>query len=977
MKKILILTLSALAMNLFALDITGAWALEDNVTLNEDLHIYSGGSVYPTNGHWTLTVNGNIINDGTIRNEGGAGSNQLFVVCSGNFTNLGSVTNASFTMNSSSPKYISTPSGSAPIESYYFNIENGNTLIAQSILYFKNNNVIFTSGGALDISEPYGINLDNSYFDGGDIDGKTGDVPQSFINIENGGYINNSTCTNVKLTGTFLIADNVVIAGNSGNDAVIKSWSNAHRTLTTRGNFINYSSGIITDNPPYQTYVDSYDYFENNGTVENSTVNFYGEFSNNLPFFTPYSLNFSGTSAVQNVSTAWGCPIRATYTNCTNPYGILAKTDLEFLASYINFTDYQIDLTENRTLYVDGGYINRTYIKGIGASKASLSYLNMSNGSYIQNSVIENLILNGTTNVCDVMNLNGKVVNTGTLQNIDWFSYTLTINGDFDNLGTVTDNPSGYDLYVDFKGSNLYNGGIWTNEMTSFTGSSVQNLSNAVGTPFVSHYVTVDNSYGILAKSDLEFSNSYINFTDNNLDLTEGYHAYFSGGYINRMNVIGARPATKTASYFNMANGCYIQNSTLSDVTLSGTTDISEGMFLGGKVINTGIIQNKDWWGYTLTVNGDFDNLGFIQNNTTGYNLTVDFKGDNLYNAGTWTGENLIFSGTNPQNLSCAFAHAIQTRYLNCSNTNGITAASDLFFNSCEISLSDYTLDLSSGFDADVNGGVIYNSVISGDPAETYLYLSNSAKIYDSTIRDVMLNGWTNIDADVVFEGDILNTGYLQNIPDYFSNLEINGNFRNTGFVYDNTEGWYLNIDAKGNISNHGTWTNNKLDLNGDSHQHVTIGFGYQISCPELYITTNIVNGPYEWRYNKTPIQESNPDFENETIQNLRWLVPIDLSYSGTFYCETGDGASKCVYINDGIFEVPNITSMTNDGSNVSITWDAIPSAVYYRVFSSDDPYKDHNDSSWFCEDENVTTNSWSAPVPAGNKKFYFVTAVY
>jgi hypothetical protein len=513
--------------------------------------------------------------------------------------------------------------------------------------------------------------------------------------------------------------------------------------------------------------------------------------------------------------------------------------------------------------------------------------------------------------------------------------------------------------------------------MTSFTGSSVQNLSNAVGTPFASHYVSVSNSNGILAKSDLEFSNSNINFTDNNLDLSEGYHAYFSGGYINRMNVIGAKPASKTASYFNMANDCYIQNSTLSDVTLNGTTEVSEGMFLGGKVINTGTIQNINWWYYTLTVNGDFDNMGLIRDNTTGYNLTVDFKGNNLYNAGTWTGENLIFSGTNTQNLSCAFGHAIGTKYMSCSNTNGITAASDLFFNSCEISLSDYTLDLSSGFDADVNGGVIYNSVISGDPAETYLYLSNSARIYDSTIRDVMLNGWTNLDLDVVFEGDILNTGYLQNKPDYFANLKINGNFRNTGFVDDNTEGWYLNIEAKGNISNHGTWNNSKIDLNGDAHQHVTIGFGYQISCTYTYFTTNIANGPYEWRYNKTPIPASNPDFGYEDTKILNWNVPIDLSYSGTFYCETGDGASKCVYINDGTFLSPNITSITNDGSNVSITWDAIPSAAYYRVFSSDDPYKDHNDSSWFCEDENVTTNSWSATVPAGNKKFYFVTAVY
>ena len=267
--------------------------------------------------------------------------------------------------------------------------------------------------------------------------------------------------------------------------------------------------------------------------------------------------------------------------------------------------------------------------------------------------------------------------------------------------------------------------------------------------------------------------------------------------------------------------------------------------------------------------------------------------------------------------------------------------------------------------------------VLKGDPALSYVFLSNSAKIKDSTLRDLMLNGFTDLDVNVVFDGEVLNTGCLQNKPDSFIDLVINGNFRNTGTVQDNTLGWWLNIQAKGNVSNRYVWTNKKTDFNGDAHQHVTIGYGYSISSPELYLTTNIVNAPYEWRYNKTPIAESDPDFSGETIQSLRWLVPMNLDYSGTFYCETGDGASKCVYVNNGTFEIPNITSFTNNGTDVSITWDAIPSAAYYRVFSSDDPYKDHYDSSWFCEDENVTTNSWTATVQAGSKKFYFVTAVY
>jgi len=973
-KKTIIILIAVLTANVLALDIYGLWELgTGDVTLNEDLHVYPGGVIQPYNAARILTVNGNIINEGIIQDHPII-PYLLTVNCTGNLTNSGSLTNYTLNMNGPAPQILATAFPFAPIEADFFNVLTPMPLIAATEVYFKNCSISFLSGGSLAFPAGLGLNLDNSYFSGGNITGKITDPAETYINMTNDAYINDSGCSNVNITGIFLISDSVSLSGNSVNNGEIKAWSNAHRTLTTYDSFIN--NGTITNNAPYETYLDSYGYFENNGTVINTTVNFYGNFSNKTSSFTPYYLYFKGSSA-QSVSTAWNCPIGATYTSCTNTSGILAKSDLEFLNSLINFTDYPIDLTEGRTMYVDGGYMNRMAIVGAGTTGDTLSYLTLSHGCFNQNSMIKDLILNGTTDVSENNSFEGKVINSGTLQNKDWYWYTVTINGDFENTGTIKNNQSGYSINVDFKGANLHNAGIWGGYMLSFAGTAVQNLSNAYGAPFSPEYTSVSNTYGILAKSDLEFVNSNINFTDYDLDLSEGRTFFASGGYINRMNAFGARPEAKAVTYFNMTNGCYIQNSVLSDMNLNGTTTISEGMILDGKVINSGTIQNKEWYWYTLTINGDIDNIGTIQDNTEGYNLAVDFKGTNLYNAGTWTGEKLLFSGTSAQNLSCAFGHAIGTRYTECTNSNGVTAASDLFFNSSEISFSGYTLDLAAGYDADINGGFFNNVTVTGDPAETYLFLSNSARIYDSEIIDVMLNGWTNIDAGVVFGGNILNTGYLQNKPDSYADLLITGNLSNIGTVQDNPEGWWLNIQAKGNISNHGTWTNNKLDLNGDTHQHVTIGYGYSIACPEIYLTTNIVNGPYEWRYNKTPIQESDPDFSGETIQSLSWLVPMDLSYTGTFYCETGDGASKSVYINDGTFASPNITSISNNGTDVSITWDAIASAAYYRVFSSDDPYKDHNDSSWFCEDENVTTNSWTAPVPVGNKKFYFVTAVY
>jgi hypothetical protein len=956
MRKILIMAITALTLNAFALDITGLWEITTDVTLNEDLHVLPGGVVRPKDWSRILTVNGNIINEGTI--EDGS-SWTLAVNSAGHIYNSGTWNNYRLTFLDSVVQEISSAYAVpfAPLEIVSLNPLG---IKAKSDLEFQNCN-IWMNSHPIDLTEERSMHISGGYLSSAYVTGAGTYSSISYLNMSNGAHLMATTLKNLVVNGTTDIGDDsCVFDGKVVNSGTLQNRVTWTYGLNINGDFDNL--GTIRNNPDGRSL----------------NINFNGANLYNAGTWSGYMLTLSGT-AVQNISNAYGYPFTPEYTSVSNTSGILAKSNLEFTNSLINFTDNTLDLREGRNLFVSGGYINRLNLLGAGTEATLISNFEMSNECYIQNSTLTDLFLTGTTNFSEDTNiLEGKVVNTGTIQNKEWWSYTLTINGDFDNLGTIRNNPAGSSLNINFNGANLYNTGTWSNQMLSLTGSALQNISNAYGTPYSPVYTSCSNTYGILAKTDLEFTNSLINFTDNTLDLREGRNLFVSGGYINRLNLLGAGTEATLISNFEMSNECYIQNSTLTDLFLTGTTNFSEDTnTLEGKVVNTGTIQNKEWWSYTLTINGDFENRGTIQNNTQGYSFTVNFKGTNLYNAGTWTGEKLMFTGTGTQNLSCAFAHAIGTSYTECTNSNGVTAASDLFFNSSEIHFWGYTLDLTAGYDADINGGLFNNVTVIGDPAETYLFLNNSASIYDSEIIDVMLNGWTNIDYGTVFAGDILNTGYLQNKPDTYADLLITGNLSNIGTIQDNTLGWWLNIQAKGNVSNHGTWTNNKLDLNGDAHQHVTIGYGYSISCAEAYITTNIVNGPYEWRYNKTPIAESDPDFSGETIQSLRWLVPMDLSYTGTFYCETGDGASKSVYINDGSFASPAITSINNDGTDVTITWNAIPSAAYYRVFSSDDPYKDHNDSSWFCENENVTTNSWTAPVPVGNKKFYFVTAVY
>ena len=72
-----------------------------------------------------------------------------------------------------------------------------------------------------------------------------------------------------------------------------------------------------------------------------------------------------------------------------------------------------------------------------------------------------------------------------------------------------------------------------------------------------------------------------------------------------------------------------------------------------------------------------------------------------------------------------------------------------------------------------------------------------------------------------------------------------------------------------------------------------------------------------------------------------------------------------------GILSTPANVSINIDGSNVIITWDVVPNATLYKVYSSDNPYSGFNspDTTGIFID-----TTWTAPI-SGDKKFYYVTA--
>ncbi len=795
-KKIIIILIAVFTANLLALDIYGLWELDSgDVTLNEDLHVHPGGVIQPYNGHRILTVNGNIINEGTIQDYPSIGY-LLTVNCTGNIINNGSLTNYTTNLNGLIEQRISVGSSSTPISSEYLYINNTNPILALTNLYFKDSYIDFVAGG-FDLRGGYGVKLDNCYMTDGNVIGKTGITPVSYLEMINDSRINNSTCSDLYLIGYFQLENDVIISGTSINIGDVMPAVNGHRILTINGIFFN--NGTFRNNDPYLLHVNSNGVFTNNGVLNHYLFNAYGDFLCEGLMYNDY-LYFLGSSA-QNVTCSATNGINAFYVSSTNSAGVIAQSDLKFTNSYLNFGDYALDLTGGYDLALSGGYLNRVKIFGDSSGKA-VSYLNMTNGCYMQNTELNQLTLTGEIEIVDNANVfNGPIVNNGIVENHSWYWYTINVNGDFINNSIVRDNPgSGYYLTFNIKG-NLINNGIWDNEYLYFNGtSSQQNLTCLNGNLLESYYLNCSNPNGVKLLSDVVLRNSWVNFTDYTLDLTAGYNLTLNGGYLNRINILGSE--TKSTSSLSMKNGCYMQNTVIDKVDLRDTILVVDNAnLLKGPLTNYGVIQNHPWYWYTLNIEGDFRNESFIADNPDGYNLTVK---------------------------------------------------------------------------------------------------------------------------------------------------------------------------AKGNIENNGTWSNYYLYMNGTADQQISILNSNNITCPAIYFESELVNSPWQWYYNNSAISVSDPDFSQPTTFQLLFNVPLSSSKFGTFYCQTGDGPTRKIFVNDGVFAIPNITSFSNNGTLVSIVWDNIPSASSYKVFSGLDPY---SDTGWTLEAE-PTTNSWSG-TPVGSKKFYVVKAVY
>ncbi|NOR45208.1 MAG: hypothetical protein GQ534_06425, partial [Candidatus Delongbacteria bacterium] len=189
--------------------------------------------------------------------------------------------------------------------------------------------------------------------------------------------------------------------------------------------------------------------------------------------------------------------------------------------------------------------------------------------------------------------------------------------------------------------------------------------------------------------------------------------------------------------------------------------------------------------------------------------------------------------------------------------------------------------------------------------------------------------------------------------------------YRNNGLVTNTTPNYPTNLFSIANGSEVALSWDKATDTETPQY-----GLSYN-----LYLGTSSLNGE---------IQESMSDISNgyrkvvslgNTNQNNSWTIK-DLQ-GGTYYWSVQAidhafaGSEFSAEQSFTILGIPNNVNIAYSSTTASITWDPIPEANSYKVFTSTDPYGTYLDFSNFGTFDGA---SWSLPW-SGDKLFFYVIA--
>jgi hypothetical protein len=565
-----------------------------NITVN------SGADLANSYYEQTLRVNGNITNNGRLTNWYSVFT--LHVV--GNIINNGVWEHSVTKFIGGALHQISMAAGTKFASQ--FESDPGTRIIASSDLHFTR--PVKLNNGTFDLLESR-VTLEG---DGNIRDGTA--IHANEIRSIGGASLSNIVYEgDIRLLRYTRIANNVTMRGSVVNvDTLVNSYY--EYTLVVEGNFTNF--GLIQN------------------TYSSLRLNITGNVFNNGIWNHSFT-NFIGTSNT-TISQGTGKFFQSDMTK-THPGSVITLASDIHLKRYfdlggavLNAQGRQITLEQNGNIR-NGRVINTSNLRLYG-------------GAALSNIVYEgDIILRRYVRIGGNVRMIGSVTVADTLVN-DYYEHNLDVDGSFTNNGLVQNTYSSLILTIS---GNVLNNGQWLHYRTFLDGGGTRTIGQTAGKKFDSEIITAVEGSTLNATSPLHFKRPF-NLGKGTLNAQQHTIMLESTGNINNGQVTNTRD-------LRLFGGAGLSNITyVGSINLRGVVQIGNFVTMQGPVTVIDTLQNN-YYGYTLYVDGDFENRGLVRNSYSSFSMEVT---GNVKSTGTMTMGYLDMVGSGYRNI----------------NTRGITA---------------------------------------------------------------------------------------------------------------------------------------------------------------------------------------------------------------------------------------------------------------------------------------------------------------
>jgi hypothetical protein len=568
------------------------------------------------NFHRTLTVQGNIINSGIIRNH--PSGYDLYINALGNVINTGTWSSNTLSLTGSSAQLISFPSEHGFLGSYCIDVNSVSPILTNADLNFANTSIDFN--GATLVLHPggYNMNIDNCTL----TDAVIHSTEESILNLVNNSRIYNTSFESITTTGTVNLGSNTTFSGNLINLGIIQNYNSFFYTLFVQGNLDN--QGTIRNHPSgYYLILYCSQHFVNSGSININSIYYDGAADQNL--------TDTGTIMIQNLL------------DTTPTTSLTLLTDLTLTNTMVDLNGSVLVLNSGtrygKTLSLHGGNIREVVIIGGNNSR-----LICDSNAFITEFAADELIMEGTILIYGSATI-GHLINHGTIKNHLNFSYTLNVTQQLDNYATISNNTS-YNLYLNVSGD-VYDYGFLSNNYIDFIANTDQHLyQDATADTIRCASIRKSSASGnLILLSDLNVKGCYIDLYSKRLEMNStrtSYALQLNGAYITRTYL-----ATSGYSTLSMSGNAYLNSIDGDNLILQGTVIIVNSSHFTN-VINYANLRNSPSSSSYLYINEGLTNYGTITDFT--YDLYLFISG-NFTNHGTISNQQVTLNGNTNQEV--------------------------------------------------------------------------------------------------------------------------------------------------------------------------------------------------------------------------------------------------------------------------------------------------------------------------------------